>query len=521
MNNNSIDVGNRLSENLKLPIEIDPNRIGLPSNGATIHSIYLFKKGDTDPSGLAHMFGWTYPADVYKLTGAIHSVDKKAPDIHFEVGIPVLWNKKMIQQGGGGVNGYIPPCSMPLHGQVRGEGDALEQGYLIFGSDSGHQMNPEMMMDCSWGSNQECFENFAYHSLKKVKDAVVALIDIVFNMAPEKVYFYGGSNGGRECMKAIQNYPDDYDGAICFFPVLYWVLKVLMDVRNGDLFEELGDEAIIDKQKFERIVEAAMELCDEQDGLKDHIISNYEAMPLLKSKVIKNISTFLNTKQKRVLEIFDTPLILPYPLAYGEVSLSGYQVYEGVSLHGHFSSILSERSAPQLSAGDSLIKHIFVKNPNFDVRFFDVNYWKERILEVSQWMDAYSENLDAFMKKGGKLILVQGTSDPLVTANGTIDYFHRLQNRYGKTILDRFMKFYLIPGYGHGNDGDFLAVSDFINALDQWVEKGIEPIDLIISDRNELTKGRTRPLYEYPNYPVYQGYGDVNDYASFRGGKYE
>ena len=33
-----------------------------------------------------------------------------------------------------------------------------------------------------------------------------------------KAYFAGGSTGGREAMQAIQRWPEDWDGAIAWYP---------------------------------------------------------------------------------------------------------------------------------------------------------------------------------------------------------------------------------------------------------------------------------------------------------------
>ncbi len=509
----------KLMNTIQLPLEIPADIIGLPTRGATITDCTLFHAGGKDTGPLAMAFGFFFPADVYRYEGVIHPVDPEAPDIHFEAGMPVMWNGKIIQQGGGGVNGFVPPSSMPLHGQDREKNTALEQGYVVFGSDSGHAIINGNMMDCSWAMNQECFENFAYLSLKKTKDVVMYLTELVYGKKPERVYFYGGSNGGRECIKAIQNYPEDYDGAICFFPVLYWILKVLMDVRNGDTFELIGEEGRIDQETYDRILKVTMDICDELDGAKDNIISNWKAASEKRKEVEEEVQKIVTLEQFEMLRQFAAPMSLPFPLAFGEVSLPGYQAFEGTSLLSHFSSLNSTRDAAQLSGGDSLIANVFVQDPDFNPRQFDPVQWKDRIQEVSRWMDAYGADLDAYKKKGGKLILVQGASDPLVTAHGTIQFYERLVDRYGKEQLDKFMKFYLAPGYGHGTDGTFLITSDFIGALNEWVEEEKEPKDLVVYDRNPATTGRTRPLYEYPEYPFYDGKGDVNKADSFLRGK--
>lgn len=505
----------KLTHTIQLPLEIPANIIGLPTRGATITDCTLFHAGEKDPGPFAKFFDLSFPVDVYKYGGVIHPVDPQAPVIHFEAGMPVMWNGKAIQQGGGGVNGYIPPCTMHLHGQDREKNGALEQGYVVFGSDSGHAIINGNMMDCSWALNQECFENFAYLSLKKTKDVVMYLIELVYDEKPERVYFHGGSNGGRECIKAIQNYSEDYDGAICFFPVLYWILKVLMDVRNGDTFEKIGEAGRIDQEAYDQIIKVTMDICDELDGAKDNVISNIKAASAKRKEVEEAIRKIVTLEQFEMLQQFASPMSTPFPLAFGEISLPGYQAFEGVSLFSHFSSMASSRDAVQLSGGDNLIANVLVGDPTFNPRDFNLTEWKDRIQEVSRWMDAYDTDLDAFKNKGGKLILVQGTCDPLVTAYGTIQFYERLLERYGKKQLENFIKFYLAPGYGHGSDGTFLITSNFIRTLDEWVEKDKLPKELVVKDRCPASAGRTRPLYEYPEYPYYDGYGNIDKAESF------
>ena len=52
--------------------------------------------------------------------------------------------------------------------------------------------------------NDEAFENFAYRSYKKVRDAAVALMVRVYGKSPQKIYFMGSSEGGREALTMAQ-----------------------------------------------------------------------------------------------------------------------------------------------------------------------------------------------------------------------------------------------------------------------------------------------------------------------------
>lgn len=154
----------------------------------------------------------------------------------------------------------------------------LTQGYVVFSSDGGHQAPPENYWDCRWALNDESLENFAHAALKKVRDVVYYLAERFYGTKPQYVYFAGGSNGGRECMKAIQNYAGDYDGAICFYPVLYWVLKVLLDHRNGNALSDSGEEAWIDAGTYREVMRIIMDECDHLDGARDNVIGNIAAV---------------------------------------------------------------------------------------------------------------------------------------------------------------------------------------------------------------------------------------------------
>ena len=78
-----------------------------------------------------------------------------------------------------------------------------------------------------------------------------------------------------------------------------------------------------------------------------------------------------------------------------------------------------------------------------------------------------------------------------------------------------FVRYYEIPGQGHVT-GAFATAWDSVKALDDWVERGVAPPDQVIADTNASTKGRTRPLCEYPAWPKYVGASNPNVAASFK-----
>ena len=141
-----------------------------------------------------------------KVLGHIEPTDAKAPPIKFEVNLPVEWNGRSVQYGGGGFNGTLItglglPPAYPFD-----RPSPLARGFVTYGTDSGHETRPGEPPQV-FALNDEAFENFAYRSYKKVRDAAVALMVRSYGKPPEKMYFMGSSEGGREALTMAQRLP--------------------------------------------------------------------------------------------------------------------------------------------------------------------------------------------------------------------------------------------------------------------------------------------------------------------------
>ena len=77
-----------------------------------------------------------------KVLGQIAPTDPKAPPIKFQVNLPVEWNGRSLQYGGGGFNGVLItglalPPAYPF-----GAPSPLARGFVTYGTDSGHETKP-------------------------------------------------------------------------------------------------------------------------------------------------------------------------------------------------------------------------------------------------------------------------------------------------------------------------------------------------------------------------------------------
>jgi feruloyl esterase len=110
--------------------------------------------------------------------------------------------------------------------------------------------------------------------------------------------------------------------------------------------------------------------------------------------------------------------------------------------------------------------------------------------------------------------MTHGTADDFITPHNSDAYYQRQLSQFGQQRVDSFMRFYKIPGLGHGF-GIFNAKFDSLDALQNWVEQGRAPIGLTAIDGNP-NANRSRPLCDYPKWPKFTGAaGSENSAASF------
>ena len=146
-------------------------------------------------------------------------------------------------------------------------------------------------------------------------------------------------------------------------------------------------------------------------------------------------------------------------------------------------------------------------------------------------LNATDPDLSRFASRGGKLILYHGWNDPAISAVNTVQYYQAVQHAMGSKA-GSFIRLYMAPGMQHcgggpgpnsfGQSGTTTARGDkrgIYSALEQWVEKGTIPGDIIatkyIDDNSSKGIQMTRPLCPYPQIARYNGSGDKNDASSF------
>jgi feruloyl esterase len=104
----------------------------------------------------------------------------------------------------------------------------------------------------------------------------------------------------------------------------------------------------------------------------------------------------------------------------------------------------------------------------------------------------------------------------LISAQNSIDYYESALAFFGPGAdVPAFYRLFMAPGMAHCSGGTGPNTFDMQAALEQWVERGVAPDQILATRAINGVVDRLRPLCSYPKKAVYNGQGDTNDAASF------
>ena len=78
-----------------------------------------------------------------------------------------------------------------------------------------------------------------------------------------------------------------------------------------------------------------------------------------------------------------------------------------------------------------------------------------------------------------------------------------------------FARLFLAPGMNHCGGGPGPSQFDSLHALEQWVEHGAAPDQMIATHQTNRVTDRTRPLCPYPQVAKWTGQGSQDEAANF------
>jgi feruloyl esterase len=497
-------------------MSISASAIGLETSGALVQTAVPVAAADKDNAN----------GDFCKVTGIVKPKNPTSPNLEFQVNLPLAWNRRVLQMGGGGYNGTLVTALGGFTLQPSTVDNPLKQGFVTLGTDGGHKAGAGF--DGRFAMDDEALLNFGKASVKKGHDVAVAIIKKAYGRAPERFYFIGGSQGGHEALDAAARYPRDYDGVVAHYPAYNVTLLHLGSLNAGRAVYAGRGAAWLSPAKTKLITDAVYAKCDALDGAKDGIVgqvkacnTTFDVKTLRCANGTEGGDTCLSDAQlaavARISSDYKPGFTIGGMDAFPKWALLEGALFRERSNFGQVpqpSNPLSGKEALLYTAGDQTAKFVITRNPDLDTMQFDPMEWRPRISTVAEIMDVSNVSLEAFRARGGKIILTHGTADDFITPHNTELYYNQQVKQFGKPAVGGFIRFYMIPGFGHGF-GPFNAKIDGLQALQNWVEKGQAPVGLTAIDGNP-NANRSRPLCEWPRWPKFTGApGTENSAASF------
>ena len=488
-------------------------------------------------------------------------IDGQTYAIRFRLRLPTDWNGRFFYEGSGGANGDMGHTTGRI---VNAPIQALGEGFAVVSQDSGHDnkanYNADRQGTIAFGFDPQARRDYGYASYEVVANTAKALIKAYYGRMPDRSYFVGCSNGGREGMIFAQRYPEVFDGIVAASPAFALPKPALAEIWDTQAFARLaGKMGLIGKDGLPNINKtfsdkdlaiasnAITEACDALDGTKDGIIEAFEqcttarVSPALAAKTCtgaKTDSCITEDQVETLKRIYGgvhksdgTPLYASFPWDRGLGGKSGDSYNQGwriwkigtydnkvpsinVVLGGPAMSVFTDEPKPLHD--DATTYLTFELNYDLD-KDSNAIYATNKTYTQSAWsvVSAQSTDLSAFKAHGGKMIVPHGASDPIFSINDTIAWWKKVNEAQGGKAAD-FVRVFPVPGMNHCSGGPATDEFDSLTAIMDWVEHGVAPDRIrAMAGPNTPWPGRTRPLCPYPQIAEYTGDGSIEDSSSF------
>jgi hypothetical protein len=313
----------------------------------------------------------------------------------------------------------------------------------------------------------------------------------------------------------VQRYPEDYNGVVSGAPAINWDRftnahlwgPVVMNAANNP----------VAACKLTAATAAAVVACDSIDGVKDGVIEDpkrctYDPKPLVGTPA-GDCGAFTEGDVNVIRKLWEGPR-----------KADGTFLWYGLPRGADMNALWTSRGTPlrpvPFGIAMEWFRFFLTQDPKFDGNTLTPagfeRLWEQSVEQYGSVFATDKPDLTAFRDRGGKAIVWHGWADQLITAEGTVDYYGRVQQQMGgpkKTA--EFMRLFMAPGVGHCGGGAGPTPGGQLDALLAWVEDNKAPETLTATGRGQSGATKTRPVCAYPLVAKYKGSGSTDAAANF------
>ncbi|KAF9258406.1 tannase and feruloyl esterase [Marasmius fiardii PR-910] len=463
---------------------------------------------DTDPSCSRNP--QIVSSDICRITMQVET--SPSSNIHMEAWLPRNWTGRFLSTGNGGLGGCIQYPDLAY---------TTSLGFATVGANNGHNGSS----GAAFENHPEVLADFVFRSIHTNVIIGKQITRQFYGQAHKKSYYFGCSTGGREGLKSVEDFPEDFDGVVAgsaaanFVGLMGW---------SGHFFSEItgnsSQPTFIPLDLWTGLIHNdILSQCDGIDGVQDGIIEDpnlceYNPSGLLcQNGATSNCltPTQIETVRKAFQPFLASDGTVIYPRAQpgAEALLS--------------SSFLTGR--PFQFTSDWFRFVVF--NSSFDPTTLTLSEYELALKQDPFRISTFKGDLRNFNRRGGKLLTYHGQADGLVSPRMSEVYYDHAHDVSGG--LDSFYRFFRISGMSHcrggpgawqigqtNTNGTFLDPDrNVLTALVRWVEQGeapqmVEGVKYVNDDPVQGVAFQRRHC-RYPLRNTYDGQGDPNEAESW------
>jgi hypothetical protein len=439
-----------------------------------------------------------------------------APQNKFELKLPLAgeWNHNFFFTACGGFCGSTDGkrCNF-----------ALARGYASVTGNGGH--DSALGFDGFWAANApELQEDFGWRSNHVVTLVAKTITTHYYGKPIKHAYIAGNSKGGQAVLLEAQKFPQDFDGFMPSAPVYdYTVRNTIAAAWFAQAVSDGHGGSVLNNTAAQAIHTSVLQHCGAQSGVDEGFVTDPPSCnwqpEMIACPSVSDGGGCLDARQVAAVKRLMAPatnskgdVLYAFPYIPGtETQWAGWNYF------GAPSPAYPPRSANFDLPAQYLKYFVDEKVRNHgDALSFDFDHDPVGLDRARRIYDATSFDLRAVKARGGKILMWHGWADGAIVATSSIDYYEGvMKSMGGSKQTEDFFRLFLVPGVHHGGGGPGLTEFDALTALENWVEKGQAPEELIASRSSKGVVERSRPLFPYPVLARYSGKGDPKRAESF------